>query len=511
MVHRRDFIAGSGAAFGTALLCPEAVLEAEELGRARTVSVFHTTDLHGHIEPTRTYEGLDDVGGLARCMSCIREWRRMSPYSLTVDVGDLVQGTAVSAWSDGQLMMKLLNRIGYDAWTLGNHDFDWGLESLENILQLSQPPVLTANLDRSSLPVGSLEGAWKNVSPWAIREVGGFRIGLIGLITPGLQSWLPPEVLGGVLPTDPVGAISSALQELKNEKPDAIVVMGHMGWRYEDDYANPVRAVLKDANDVDVYLAGHSHQNRPAWMSEGTLCSQASYYGIHCGRVDLTFDLSTRKLVDRRVFTLLMDDRFELDPLVMQMARPDLAASSAELARRVAKNKRPLSGVGRNSALGQLLCESFATVLAKQGHVVDGVFHGTFLSGTLEAGDITVSDCWKIIPYENLLVTAHLTVQELLGILSEDSNDKRSDRTLWPFEVKRNDQQQPVAIYLKGEPLAADRRFVIAFNSYDSQSGGKKLPFLHRVLNQPDSQRLVTDIDTRTALIQALLERGEIG
>ncbi len=510
MTRRRDFLAGAGASLGMAWLDPEAVLRADELGRARTISIFHTTDLHGHIVPTSTYEGLDDVGGLARCATCIREWRRMSPHSLTVDVGDVVQGTATSLRSDGRLMIDLFNRLGYDAWALGNHDFDWGPEALASLLETSQAPVLTANLTRGGKTPGGFDGAWQNVRPWTICEVGGFRIALVGLITPGLESWLPRELLDGVVPVDPLQSLTAAVAEVKGEKPDAIVVIGHMGWRFNDDYANPIRELLRDAKDIDVYLAGHSHQNKPAWMLHGTLCSQASYHGIHCGRVDLTFDLATRKLVDRRVYTLLMDDRFAADPLVMQVAQPDLAASAAELARPVATANREVPGEGRDSPLGRLLCESFATALARAGSPVDGVLHGTFATGPLRAGPVTVGDCWRIIPYENRLVTGELTAGELADVLAEDANDKRSDRTLWPFEVKRDEKGRPAMILRNGEVVPAERRFRIAFNSYDAQSGGRRLMRLREILAQPGANRKTTSIDTRTALIDALLDRGEI-
>jgi 5'-nucleotidase / UDP-sugar diphosphatase len=509
MIRRREFLA-AGTALGAAWLDPEAILRADELGRARTISIFHTTDLHGHILPTSTYEGLDDVGGLARCATCIREWRRMVPHSITVDVGDVVQGTATSLRSDGRLIIDLFNRLGYDAWALGNHDFDWGPEALAQFLEMSRSPVLTANLTRGGRAAGGFEGAWQNVRPWTIREVGGFRIALVGLITPGLESWLPPELLDGVVPVDPVQSLAAAVAEAKAEKPDAIVVIGHMGWRFNDDYANPVRELFRDAKDVDIYLAGHSHQNKPAWMLHGTLCSQASYHGIHCGRVDLTFDLSTRKLVDRRVYTLLMDDRFALDPLVMQIAEPDLAAAAEELARPVAQASREIVGEGRDSPLGRLLCESFAAALGRAGSPVDGVFHGTFATGPLPAGQVTVADCWRIIPYENLLVTGELTGAELMDVLAEDANDKRSDRMLWPFEVKRDAQGKPLAILRDGEPVAAERRFTIACNSYDAQSGGRRLLRMREILAQPAAKRKTTSIDTRTALIDALLDRGEL-
>jgi 2',3'-cyclic-nucleotide 2'-phosphodiesterase/3'-nucleotidase len=496
-MHRRGFLAGAGAVAAAALptwpVAHSADRRDRELGRARTISIFHTTDLHGRILPTSTYEGLDDVGGFARCATCIRQWRRESPHSLTVDVGDVVQGTPVSLHRGGRLLIELFNRLGYDAWALGNHDFDWGPEKTAGLLELSAAPVLTANVARGDRAAGGFDGAWGKVKPWTVREVGGFRIGLVGLITPGLSYWLSPETLGGTSATDPV------------------VVLGHMGWRFNDDYANPVRLLLRDAKQVDVYLAGHSHQDQPSWMLHDVVCSQASYHGIHCGRVDLTFDLESRKLVARRAFTLLMDDRFALDPLVMELAQGDLEATDAQLAREVATVKRRLDGRGRGSELARLLCESFAAALAKQGIRVDGVFHGTFGSGDLAPGPLTVADCWKIIPYENMLVTASVTGRELVRILEEDAGLKDSDRTLWPFEVVRDEAGRPRRIVRDGVELPAEERLTIAFNSYDAQSGGRRFLETRDILAARSAERRTTPLDTRGALIDALLDRREIG
>ncbi|MEI6504853.1 MAG: bifunctional UDP-sugar hydrolase/5'-nucleotidase [Planctomycetota bacterium] len=507
---RRTFLAGT-AGVTAALVSSGPVAEARDLGKARTISIFHTTDLHGRILPTSTYEGLDDVGGLARCATCIRQWRRESPHSITVDVGDVVQGTAVSLESGGSIMIDLFNRLGYDAWTLGNHDFDWGPEKLEANLALSQSPVLTGNLERAGAKPGSFAGAWGKVKPWVLKEVGGFKIGLVGLITPGLPYWLAPETLGGTAASDPVRTLATSLKEVKSAGVDAIVVMGHMGWRFQDDYANPVRELLRDAKDVDIYLAGHSHQNQPTWSLHDVLCSQSSYHGIHCGRIDLTFDLDSRKLVDRRAFTLLMDDRFELDPAVMERAQPNLAKADEQLARRVATVARQIEGKGRGSGLAKLLCETFAESLARSKSPVHGVFHGTFATGDLPPGELTVGDCWRIIPYENMLATADVTARDLLTIVAEDASDKKSDRTLWPFEVVRGDGGRPTAISRDGSEVDPDRRFTIAFNSYDAQSGGRRLMKLREILQQPEAKLRTTSLDTRSALIEGLLDRGTVG
>jgi 2',3'-cyclic-nucleotide 2'-phosphodiesterase (5'-nucleotidase family) len=428
-----------------------------------------------------------------------------------VDVGDVVQGTAVSIHSGGRLMIDLFNRLGYDAWTLGNHDFDWGPEKTEALLADSASPVLTANLERGNSRPGSFSGAWEKVKPWTIREVGGFRIGLIGLITPGLPYWLSPQTLGGVAPLDPIETLAKAVDDVRAEKVDAVVVTGHMGWRFNDDYANPVRKMLNDVAGVDIYLAGHSHQNQPAWMLHDVLCSQANYFGIHCGRIDLTFDLASRKLVERRAFTLLMDDRFPLDPLVMQVARPDLAASEEELARDVATVTNVIRGKGRGSDLVTLLCECFAKELGKRGTAVDGVFHGTFGTGDLQPGKLTVGDCWRIIPYENMLATAEVTAADLAAIIAEDRKVRDSDRTLWPFEVTVDTEGVVTRIALDGNELPADRRVRIAFNSYDAQSGGRRLMRMREILEAPAAKQTTTPVDTRSALIAGLLDRGTVG
>ena len=196
--------------------------------------------------------------------------------------------------------------------------------------------------------------------------------------------------------------------------------MGHMGYRKEDDFANPVREILKANEGVDVFLAGHTHQDQPSWDLGGVLCTQASYHGINCGRVDLTFDLDSRKLVQRRAFTLLMDKRFDLDPVVMELAQPDLKKADEQMARKLGVATQVIPGSGRNSRLTQLFCEFFSEALQRNSTPVDGVFHGTFGTGDVPAGELTVADCWKMLPYENLLTIAEVSASELIEIVRED-------------------------------------------------------------------------------------------
>jgi len=504
ILSRRQFLSSTGIWLGAS------AMGYANSAKLRTISLIHTTDLHGHILPTVTYGGHKNVGGFARCVTLIRRWRLENPDSLLLDLGDVFQGTAESLLSEGNLMIRIFNRLNYDAWTLGNHDFDWGPEVLEKNLTLSQAPILTGNLTLGVRRPGNFDGAWKKVLPWMMKEIGGFKIALIGLVTPGLPYWLTPETLGGVMVTDPAEALARSVAEAKDAGADAIVVMGHMGWRKEDDFANPLNDIFTKVRGVDLYLGGHTHQHQPSLEMHGVLSSQAGYFGIHCGKVDLTFDEESRKLVAKTAITEWMDDRFEEDAIVLEMAQPDLKKSAEQLARKLGTATRSIAGSGRGSRLVELFCECFAEALQKNQTPVDGIFHGTFSTGDLPPGEITVADCWKLLPYENLLITAKITAAELLEIIQEDWRNPSSDRTLWPLVLAFDETQSPVAIMRDGKIIPTDQALVIGFNSYDGQSAGRTLMRMREIISHPSAKRVTTSIDTRSALMDGILARKEI-
>ena len=466
----------------------------------KTISILHTTDLHGHIVPTENYDGVGDVGGFARCATQIARWRQECPSNLLVDLGDVYQGTPESLANRGRLMMRMFNHLKYDTWVIGNHDLDWGRPVVEANLAASECDVLTANLTVDGKETNALPAPWPKVRPWLLREFDGLKIALVGLTTPGMPMWLAPETLDGIGATDPIARLRALLPEVRAAKPNAIVVLGHMGWKFQDDEDNPVRQLLEAEDGIDVYLGGHSHQDQPSWKWKGVQCSQAGYHGIWCGRCDLYFHEDTGKLYQARAVTLLMDDRIPADPGVMEMASEDLEKARAEEKRVLREIPEPIDSRGRDSGMHRLLADAFTNALQGKGIAVDGVFHGTFGTGDIPAGPITVGDVWKILPYENLLATARLTADDLLAIVAEDKKISRSDRTLVGFGI-REENGQPVLLH-RGEPVKdVARRFTIAFNSYDGQSGGGRLAELHRRIYEPAAKRTLTDIETREALM----------
>src|SRR5256884_2406132 len=302
------------------------------------ISILHTTDLHGHILPTYDYDGNRDRGGLARCATQIRSWRRENPNSILIDVGDVYQGTDVSLRNKGELMIDLFNQLKYDAWIVGNHEFDWGIETFINALQRSAMPVLASNTVLDGKPAGAssdLQHPFAKIQPLIMKEIAGIKLAIIGVTTPGMPFWLHPEFTRGIDFQNPVEPVRRAVARAKSEGADAIVLSGHMGLKMRsggDDFANTVMALTSEFPETAVFIAGHTHQAIPSRLTNGVLFTQADHFGIHVGRVDLLFDRNSKKLLHRKAICEFMDNRLSLDPAVISRAKSQLAESDAALA-----------------------------------------------------------------------------------------------------------------------------------------------------------------------------------
>ena len=499
----------TGAAAGVLAMPLDPLEAAVQRSSVKTISIIHTTDLHGHILPSSDYDGNTSLGGLARCATQIRAWQNMNPSNILVDVGDLYQGTPVSQLCNGKVMVELINKLGYDSWTLGNHEFDWGLEAVEEAANLSEMPILTANIEYK----GRKPGAWgnadhplaKRVAPFMLKEVDGFKIGIVGLVTPGLPYWLSPDLLKGVKPLDPVECLQNSVNELQAMKADAIIVTGHMGFKFRYDYANPLDQILGKVRGVDFYIGGHSHMDMSYFKVGGVICTQAGYHGIQCGRVDLTFDRESRKLLKKRIVSNLMDDRFELDPIVLQHTQPYLATATKYTEKEVGELMVDIEAKGPNKNTLPLFAAAFNHLAAKQKIKVDAIFHGTF-GGTLKAGKVTMGDLWKLIPYDNMLARCELTVADMLTVMNEAALSRMSDRELLGLTAVREGKTY-VAIKKGEKLLLLDQRITVMFNSYDLQSGGQKMMALRKIGQAKTAKKTMLNTSTRDALAEYFLDK----
>jgi 5'-nucleotidase / UDP-sugar diphosphatase len=511
---RRDFLKLAGRAgllstFPT-LASAAAALESDTV----CISILHTTDLHGHILPTADYDGNPDYGGLARCAAQIRRWRRQNSNSILIDVGDIYQGTEVSLRSKGELMIDLFNHLRYDAWIVGNHEFDWGIETFLNALQRSAMPVLAGNTILNGKPAGA-PSDWQHpfakVQPLIVKEIAGIKLAIIGMTTPGMPFWLDPEFTRGIEFQNPVEPVRQAIATAKREGADAIVLSGHMGLKMRtggDDFANTVMALTSEFPGAAVFIAGHTHQEIPSRLTNGVLFTQADHFGIHLGRVDLLFDRNSKKLLHREAMCELMDHHVHPDHVIVSRAKSQLAESDAALSSPVGELAETLRGRSRPgvpSDVERLIGTAISEALAEQSVQVDGVMHGAFDDrAALLAGPKTLNDIWNLIPYENYIVTARLSPEEIKTVMEEvfASHEKRN---LLGFELKTqgpgNDCRIVSMTLSDGRPLDRNKKYDIAFNSFDSRSGGHHFMKLRTLLERPEANYVLHPVQTRDALI----------
>ena len=478
------------------------------------ISILHTTDLHGHILPTFDYDGNPDRGGLARCARQIRRWQQENPNSILIDVGDVYQGTDVSLRNKGALMIEPLNHPQYDAWVVGNHEFDWGMECFEHALHESNMPVLAANMLMEGKLAGEFPDAkhpFAKIQPFILKEVAGIKLAIIGVTTPGMPFWLWPEFTRGLDFRHPVEPVRRAIASAKSGGADVIVLTGHMGLKTRsggDDFANTVMALTSEFPEVPVFIAGHTHQDLPSRLTNGVLFTQADHFGIHVGRVDLLFDRNSKKLLRREAICELMYNRFSFDQVVLSRAKSHLAESSAAVSEPIgelAETLRGRSRPGRPSDVERLIGAAIMEMLLERKVPVDGVMHGTFDDkADLIAGPKTVYDVWHIIPYENYIVTAQLSPEEI-KVAMEDVFASHEKRNLLGFELKtegRRDNCKIVSMALANrEPLDRNKKYVIAFNSFDARSGGHHFMKLRAFLEGPEAKCILHPVQTRDALI----------
>ncbi len=511
---RREFLKLAGRA-GLVSAVPTLVSATAALNPDTVcISILHTTDLHGHILPTADYNGNPNYGGLARCAAQIRRWRRQNTNSILIDVGDVYQGTDVSLRNKGELMIDLFNHLNYDAWIVGNHEFDWGMETFIDALQRSTMPVLAANTVLNGKPAGASSDSqhpFAKIQPLIVKEIAGIKLAIIGVTTPGMPFWFVPEFTRGIEFQHPVEPVRRAITRAKSEGASVIVISGHMGLKMRtggDDFANTVMALTSEFPEVAVFIAGHTHQAIPSRVTNGTLFTQADHFGIHVGRVDLLFDRNSKKLLHREAICELMDNRFHSDHVIVSRAKSQLAESEAALSQPVgelAETLRGRSRPGSPSDVERLIGAAISEALAERNVPVDGVMHGAFDDqATLVAGPKTLNDIWNLIPYENYIVTAQLSSEEIKAVMEEvfTSHEKRN---LLGLEVKtqgRGIDCRIVSMTLpNGQSLERNKKYVIALNSFDSRSGGHHFMKLRALLERPAAQYVLHPVQTRDALI----------
>ncbi|MFH0909219.1 MAG: bifunctional UDP-sugar hydrolase/5'-nucleotidase [bacterium] len=480
-------------------------------GRLVEIRVLHTTDIHGHLLPTRDYEGNENVGGLLRCATLIRQLRAEQPNVLLIDCGDLYQGGAESFLTGGRIMIRAINELKYDAWVLGNHEFDWGIEQLIGLQDTASVPVLAANI----VTRPDLKNPLSHVRPFMVKEVDGLRIAIIGLITPGVPSWSRPDLLGGLEFEHSVQTLARIMPAVREAEPDIILLATHQGFRpHGDDHANEIKAIAAAFPEIDVIIGGHLHRAIEDVRIRETLYTQAGYYANWLGCVDLSYDTVTRRLVNRVARVLPIGTQVAEDAELKAVFQKDLDRAEEYLAEHVGATRDTLGA--KPDAFGRSPVQTLiARAIAEATHAAI-VLHGALSKDELVSGEIRMKDVWRIVPYENRIGVMMLTSAELTDILNENMRNRGRIQFMGAygldFDTERRDGNTVVSRLRlpDGSPLHPRKRFRVAVNSHVLASGGTRFPTMRRIADEPKSRLDFTTLDTRTLVTEYIRKHSPL-
>jgi 5'-nucleotidase len=307
-INRRSFITNTslgiaGAALWSNHALANGVTNTETIDQqVKKITILHTNDTHSHIDPIVGGRN-DGRGGVARRAALIDNVRASNPNTLLLDAGDIFQGTPYFNFYGGELEIKLMSMMGYDAATIGNHDFDNGIEGLYKQLPHANFDFIIANYDFKNTIMNG------HTQPNKVIIKDGVRIGLFGLGIE-LEGLVNADLRKETKYLDPIEVAKDQVQILRNEKQcDLVICMSHLGYKYRNEDASDIR-LAKETSGIDLIIGGHTHTflDRPEIVTNAigkeVLVNQVGCYGINVGRVDFYFSKNAVRRVDNHIYEL---------------------------------------------------------------------------------------------------------------------------------------------------------------------------------------------------------------
>lgn len=453
-----------------------------------TLTILHTNDIHGHLTAWRGWEGElagKTIGGLDRLAAAIKQVRAaVSPENLLLlDAGDTLGDTLIAEAAKGQAILTVMNALGYDAMTIGNHEPDFTADVLREHIRSAVFPILAANiLNRED---GSLF-----TMPYLIRTVAGVKVGILGLAYPNTPLTTAQKNITGLEFRDVVSTVREYLPRLQREGAQLLLVLSHYGLSAEKHLAEVVP-------EIDIIIGGHSHNRMTDALQVGkTLIMQAGAHGSDLGRLDLS--LAAGRVVAHH-HTLITLDHAALpaDPDTARLIDGILTPHRTRLEERIGKaatiiaRAQTLAGQTARKRDEESPADTlFADILRESTHSDVALLPGVGYGVAIQPGPITAADLRNLIPHSSKVVTLTLTGAEIRTILEQSVENVLTDdpqqKVGGIIQVSglrfRYDPHAPsfhrvLAVSISGAPLAPDRRYRVATNSLLSEGGHRYQTF----------------------------------
>jgi len=476
-----------------ALVAFAALAHAEQV----TVTVLATTDLHGNLYPVDYVTGRPAARGLARIATLVRAAEAENPNHLLIDCGDTIQGTPLeyvyqtyARTGSGPLglkpaapltadpMMLAMNRLGFDAMAVGNHEYNFGQQNLQAARDAAKFPWLSANTLGGDRPF----------QPYVVKTVAGVKVAIIGVTTPVVPQWEKPENLGSYRFVSPIEATRKAIADAK---ADLVIVASHSGLGPEEPEENVTAELATKVRGIDAILFGHSHSQLEGRIIGGALVVQPKNWGISLARVDFILERqgSTWKVVDKKSRLIPVRPETPAAQDILDIAKPYHELAEAYLNTPVAT-----SAAEQSAALGRVEDSPLVDAVQQvQLHYAKAEVSFTALfnpSVRVPKGQVTIRQIAALYPYDNELYAIDGTGRMVKDALENAAryylscsgakcgesplvnrdvigfNCDMAEGVEYEVDLTRPEGDRIRNLRFQGAPLAPDRKLRIAINNY---------------------------------------------
>lgn len=422
----------------------------------KELRIIHINDFHGFARPQKLVGFEDEVGGAAWIASLAEELRKEKP-TLFLAAGDMIQGDKWANLFKGESVMRLLNAMGIDAMVLGNHEFDFGQEVLRERIKEASFPVLGAN-------VIGLEGAVGHV----IKELGGLRIAIVGLISQDTPFTTHPRNVHGLKFVEPQQALKRELEAISSNV-DIVIVLSHCGYSKDREIASKVPG-------IQVIVGGHSHTRleKPVQIN-GTVIVQAWEHGKSLGVLDLSTEEG--RLVSCRGGLLdIFPSRWPPEPRVLGIVDEHSRKLSHLMGTIIGTTKVDLDGENvsiRETNFGNLVTDLIREVTGAQVALING---GS-IRWSIPQGPITLDLMYGALPFDNYVVTLKMRGRKLWEALEHGVAGKGKGRfpQVSGIHITYCPQGEPGKkireVKIGKEPMDLDASYWVATNDFIAAGG----------------------------------------
>lgn len=454
--------------------------------RVVTLQVLHTNDVHGAIAPLpdRHIMGRKtELGGSAYLATLVDEKRAEHPdTTLLIDAGDAVHGQAETDLDEGRPMIEIMNEVGYDAGTLGNHDFQWGVGAMVDRMESANFPFLVANVTDDQ------GNGYPNSQAYKIWDMQGVRVGVLGLLTKSTESSQRADRLEHVRIEAEKQALERALTAMKSEGAEVVVVLTHCGLEGDEELAR----AFPDQNLF--FVGGHSHDriDEPRRVAGNTIV-QAGSFGKELGALKITYDTGRKKAIGVE-HSLIPIDPAEVkpDPEVAAIVEKYKAVAHRELGKVVTNLSQTLTRKGQHdSPMGNVVTDAMRWAASDvSGRPVDLAFmNSDGLRKQLDAGDVTLRDLYEMMPFGGELMLGQVSGASLKELLEHSVDTRTEDPEDWhaPFlqasgiefhyDADRPQGDRVTSIQIDGKPLDPEASYSVALEDYLAKGALGFTPF----------------------------------